>query len=365
MKRAMYLIILVGLVSTMLFAQKTKQGITVTTGQFSTSFFSQQQSDAVILPFIEGKHLTGSKEQYGVLFRSTQTKNALLEILNANGKVLQTVSLNDFLGKSSTTGIKLVSNSIMGNGRSTETVHEINLPDGSVKLITRGILAGEKRNANNPEQIVITFSLASTVKQNLSLRVSLPVEGNAEAKNNGIVLTGKSSASALSLSVMPSDDSISIKKNLVTVKSPTVAVSGETPMIWLSVRSTTAATQVLAKNLAADIIANSNKKNSGPSIVIVNMLSKENAQPGDTVTYTLVCKNIGAGTASDIILSNPIPAGTKYLDGSATAEGSELTIERNTVPPPQTSTVTLLKWKLKEILSGGKEQSVNFKVVIQ
>ena len=365
MKRAVYFIIVIAMVSISLFAQKSKSGITATTGHFSTSFVTQQQSDAVILPFIESKIGTGSKERYGILFRTAQSKNPVVEVLDGNGKVLQTVSLNDFIGKSASGGIKLLSSVMTGSGRASETVHKINLPDGPVNLITRGILSGEKGNINNPEQIIVTFSLTAAANRNLAVQVNLPVEGNVEAKNNGVVLSGKSSASAIALSVMPNDDSISVKKNLLTIKSPVVRVSGESPMIWLMVRNAVAANQNQSKNLASEIIAKSAKKDSEPSVIIVNMVSKENAQPGDTVTYTLICKNIGGGTASDIILSNPIPAGTKYLDGSATVEGTEFTAERNTVPAPQSSTVNLLTWKLKETLSGGKEQSVNFKVVIQ
>src|SRR5208283_1945783 len=169
MKRfsAMVVFLIVG--SSLLFGQKPQQGLTISYGQFNISYTAQQQNDAVVLPFIEGKSLTGSKERFGILFRTTQGTSALIEILDETGKTIKTVALNEFLGKTSSEGVKLLSNTISSGNRTAETVHEVVLPTETVKLITRALVTGDKDNSKTPEQLVVTFSLASDKGRNLAL----------------------------------------------------------------------------------------------------------------------------------------------------------------------------------------------------
>ncbi len=365
MKSFVYAVFFVAVASSTLFGQKSQQGLTMTYGQFNVSYTAQQQSDAVVLPFIEGKTLAGSKERFGVLFRTSQGTTALIEILNEKGTTIKTVSLNEFLGKTTSGGVRLLSNTVSTGYRAAETIHEIKLPLGASKLITRALLTGDNANENTPEQIVVTFSLTSDNAQNVSLRLLLPLEGSSAVENNGVILTGKSSASAIALTVMPSAENIAIQKNVLSIKSPAVTLSGETPMLWLIARGANGPSQNAAKALAAEIIAKSEKAKADPIIAVVNMISKADAQPGDTVTYTLVCKNIGAGDATNVQLSNPVPNGTVYLEGSAKGDGTELSIDRETALAPQSGSAKLIRWKLKDALKGGKEQIVNFRVVVQ
>jgi uncharacterized repeat protein (TIGR01451 family) len=365
MKYPARIIFFVIVASSLLFAQKTQQGLTITYGQFNVSYSARLQGDLAVLPFIEGRSLSGSKERFGILFRTSQGTSAVIEILDETGKTIKTVSLNEFLGKTTSEGVRLLSNTISDGNRTVETIHEIVLPTGTVKLITRALLTGDKDNAKAPEQLVVTFSLASDKTQNVSLRLLFPFEGSSEVVKNGVILTGKSSASAIALSVMPTVENVTIQKNILSIKSPAINLSGETPMLWLIVRGANGASQSASKTLVAGILATSEKVKGDPNIVVVNMISKADAQPGDTVTYTLVCKNIGIGDATNIQLSNPVPNGTIYLDGSATGEGTEMSFDREAAIPPQPSVVTLLRWKLKDALKGGKEQIVTFRVVVQ
>ncbi len=360
---AMVVFLVVG--SSFLFGQKAQQGLTMSYGQFNVSYTAQQQNDAVVLPFIEGKSLTGSKERFGILFRASQGTSALIEILDETGKTIKTVALNEFLGKTSSEGVKLLSNTISSGNRTAETVHEVALPTGTVKLITRALVTGDKNNSKTPEQLVVTFSLASDKGQNLALRLLLPFEGSAGIEKNGVILSGKSSTSVIALSIMPGAENVSVLKNMISIKSPAKTLSGETPMLWLMARGANAASQSASQALAAEIIANSEKAKADPNIVVVNMVSKPNAQPGDTVTYTLICKNIGDGDATNIQLSNPVPNGTVYLEGSATGEGTEISVDRETATPAESGAATLLRWKLKDALKGGKELTVTFRVVVQ
>jgi len=351
--------------SSLLFGQKSQQELTISYGQFNITYTAQQQNDAVVLPFIEGKSLAGSKERFGILFRASQGTTAWIEILDETGKTIKTIALNEFLGKTNSEGVKLLSNTISGGNRTTETVHEIVLPTGKVKLITRALVTGDKDNSKTPEQLVVTFSLASEKTQNLALRLLLPYEGSAGIEKNGVILSGKSSASVIALSVMPGAENISLLKNSISIKGPAVPLSGETPMLWLMARGANAASQGASKALAAEIIGNSEKTKADPNIVVVNTISKTNAQPGDTVTYTLICKNIGLGEATNIQLSNPVAAGTVYLEGSAIGEGTDISVDREAATPSQSGAATMLRWKLKDALKGGQDQTVSFKVIVQ
>ena len=351
--------------SSLLFGQKAPQALTMTYGQFNVSYSSQRQGDAAVVPFIEGRSLTGSKERFGILFRTSQGTSTVMEILNEAGKTMKTISLNEFLGKTTSAGVKLLSNSISSDNRSAETIHQVELPTGAATLTTRALLAGDKNNTTTPEQLVVTFSLTGANAQNISLRLILPFEGSSEVEKNGAILMGKSSTSAIALSVLPSAENIAIQKNTLSIKGPGSNLSGQTPMLWLLVRGASGASQNASKALAADIIAASEKGKADPAIVVVNTVAKANAQPGDTVMYTLVCKNIGAGDATNVQLSNPVPNGTVYLDGSAIGEGTEMSFDRSSSTPSQPGTVTLLRWKLKDALKGGREQIVTFKVVVQ
>jgi uncharacterized repeat protein (TIGR01451 family) len=356
---------LVIVASSLLFPQKAQQGLAITYGQFSLSYMARLQGDAAVLPFIEGRSLSGSKERFGIFLPTSQGTGALIEILDETGKTIKTISLNEFLGKTKSEGVKLLSNTISSGNRAAETIHEVALPTGTVKLITKALVTGDKDNGKTPEQLVITFSLVSDKTQNVSLRLLLPFEGSSDVKKNGAILTGKSSASAIALSVMPSAENIAVQKNILSIKSPVSNLSGETPVLWLVARGTNGASQSASKALAGDIIAASEKAKADPNIVVVNTVTNANAQPGDTVMYTLTCKNIGAGDATNVLLSNPVPNGTVYLEGSATGEGTDMSFDRETAGSSQSGAVTLVRWKLKDALKGGKEQIVTFKVIVQ
>ena len=47
------------------------------------------------------------------------------------------------------------------------------------------------------------------------------------------------------------------------------------------------------------------------------------AQPGDVLTYTLNIANRGTGPARNVVLTDPIPAGTRYVTGSASSPVTE------------------------------------------
>lgn len=55
--------------------------------------------------------------------------------------------------------------------------------------------------------------------------------------------------------------------------------------------------------------------------VVRKRVAAKNVAPGKTVFYTVTYKNDGDQKATDVVIDNPIPAGAKYLPGSATGDG--------------------------------------------
>jgi uncharacterized repeat protein (TIGR01451 family) len=63
--------------------------------------------------------------------------------------------------------------------------------------------------------------------------------------------------------------------------------------------------------------------NGNPSLVLTNVASPTvSLVPGSTITYTLTVANSGSATASDIVVSNPIPANTSFKGSITASQGS-------------------------------------------
>lgn len=58
---------------------------------------------------------------------------------------------------------------------------------------------------------------------------------------------------------------------------------------------------------------------------IVKRLPATRVVPGTEVIYTITAENGGAEPAGDIVVTNPVPAQTVYMDGSAAGPGTDIT----------------------------------------
>ena len=57
---------------------------------------------------------------------------------------------------------------------------------------------------------------------------------------------------------------------------------------------------------------------------IVKRVPAESVVPGSEVIYTITAKNTGSEPADNIVVTNPIPAQTVYIEGSAFGAGSKI-----------------------------------------
>jgi uncharacterized repeat protein (TIGR01451 family) len=195
----------------------------------------------------------------------------------------------------------------------------------------------------------------------LALRTSLPVLGNVEGGHHGFVLTPKSESAAVSASLYPAAAGIAAGKGKIVLKSAPVVLDGasESPAFWLVLEGNSASGTAGAKEAALMALKEKRLNDSDPHILVVSATDRQTSQPGDTVTYVVVCANIGSSGASKVSLSNPIPEGTRYLDGTATSGGSVVTFERSTTG------VRNIAWTFSNPVEAGGERLVSFKVLIR
>ncbi|TSK07120.1 MAG: DUF11 domain-containing protein [Geobacter sp.] len=114
-------------------------------------------------------------------------------------------------------------------------------------------------------------------------------------------------------------------------------------------------------------------------------VAAKGVQPGEEIIYTLNYVNSGTDAAKDVIISDPIPAGTSYIPGSASETGdlsfsidkgktfkkpTLLTYEvKGSTGKPEKKVAspddyTDVRWTIPQVPAGGKG-SVSFKVKVK
>ncbi|MBU0701250.1 DUF11 domain-containing protein [bacterium] len=89
--------------------------------------------------------------------------------------------------------------------------------------------------------------------------------------------------------------------------------------------------------------------------------------PGETLTYTLTYINEGSGTATKVILTDEIPAGTSYITDSAVGAGTVISYSHDggiNYDGLGTEPVTHIKWELNT-LAPGAGGNVSFVVRVE
>jgi uncharacterized repeat protein (TIGR01451 family) len=360
MKKILLSIALVLSAAAVMTAQQAKHGTSVKYPLFEMTAFPQPSAaDAPGQPFLMARGEKGKKDQFGIQFGGAAGTAAAIEFLDAGNKVLKSVTVNDLLGKGTASGMKLLRSSADGSGARSEAVYELPFVGGTNELAIRAMSIAD--DGGNNTKLLISFSLKEDVPGLAAVRVMLPVDGQATAQENGFVIASRTQPFSISAAVYPKPQSVVLEKNALIIKCSVSSLStkqSEAPLLWLVVEGG-------AKNEGAAAVKKNAKYASEPSLVIITSADKKHTQPADTVQYSVVCTNIGLGNATEVVLSNPIPAGTTYVEGSAAGEGTDISVERTKASAPQRGTAASVKWKLKQSLQPGAEKIVSFKVIVQ
>ena len=357
MKKIIFVIIAIVASLSITIAQQKQASIAISFPQHLVEFFALPTSaHATLLPLIQAKTKNG--DVFGINFQGVDGTAPFIELLDASGKVMKAITVNDFLGKSSGKGIKLISSMMAGSGNKSENVYEITSSQGKYSLIVSSLATANTSTKETPAKLLIRIVLKNTPSIISSAHIILPFDGNAETKATGFIIFGKKSTQPIVTTIYPKAEKLVVEKKNISLVTKILKTTNETLLLFLSVDCANTKEEALATLQSIDQKTENN-------IAIVNISNKATAEPSDTITYQIICTNIGNGSVSDIVITNPVSAGARYLDGSAVGDDTQITFERSSSAAPQVGAVKTIKWKLSKSLNVGEEKIVTFKVVIQ
>ena len=345
--------------SVVMNAQHMHDGTSVKYPHFELSAFPQPTLAAAPgQPLLVGRTEKGKKDQFGIQFGAAAGSLPVVEFLDAGNKVIKALTINDLLGKG--TGVKLLRSMTDALGSRSEAVYEIPFGHDTNELAIRALALAD--DGEKGQKILLSLTMKDDVPGLAAIRVVLPVDGQASVQENGFIIASKTQAASFSAAVYPKPQTLVIEKNALVIQCGVSSIStrqSESPLMWLIAEGAG------PKSESAAAMKKNSKYTSEPNLVIITTANKEHTQSADTVMYSVVCTNIGLGHATEVVLSNPIPAGTTFVEGSAVGSGTEITVDRTKATGVQRGAAALVRWKLKEALQPGAEKVVSFKVIVQ
>jgi len=357
MKKIPVLFIAMCVILSLVNAQQKQASVAISFPQHIVEYFAQPATaNAALLPLLQAKTKNG--ETFGLNFQGVDGNAPFIELLDASGKVIKGVSVSEFLGKSSGKGVKLISSTVAGSGNRAENVYEISSSQNKYLLIVSSLATSDKSTKEIPAKLLIRIVLRNNPSTISSARINLPFFGTAETKANGFIISGKKSLQPMVGYIYPKADKLTVEKKNISVVTTLLKSTNESLLLSLSIDCANTKEEAIA------MVESIDKKNEN-NISIVTVSNKESAEPADTVTYQIICTNIGNGSVSDIVVTNPVSTGFLYLDGSASGDETQISFDRSSAAAPQLGVVKTIKWKLLKSLNAGEEKIVTFKVIVQ
>lgn len=112
----------------------------------------------------------------------------------------------------------------------------------------------------------------------------------------------------------------------------------------------------------------------------------EKIVPGDQVTYSVTYTNKTGKPAEKIVITNPVPKHTRYMEGTAAGEGTDITYSvdggknfavpdkltvtikdksgKDIVRPAAAQDYTHIRWTLRQSVAPGQAGSVRFRAAV-
>lgn len=142
-------------------------------------------------------------------------------------------------------------------------------------------------------------------------------------------------------------------------------------------------TQVLAEIKVTTVAEVEITETNAKGEQVVKRTAATRVVPGSEVIYTITAKNTGNEAADNIVVTNPIPEQTVYVDGSAFGSGTAITFSvdggksydtadkltvKDTAGNPRTATAndyTHVRWTLQFSLQPGQEAPVWYRIRVK
>ena len=334
-------------------------------------------ADRDMVPLLDGKldrlPKKGEQSRFGIFyqpFAKAQATTPVLEIIDGgNDQVIKAVTLDEYFGKESASWKRIAAES-KSSGSSIVSTYAVKEGSYDLKVI-REISLTDARELPTGKAMKVSFSVQSRSALSLKARFL----GNAE---------GTITISGSSITITSSDTMLSLNPALVLQASPTASIKAEGSQQFSIVTGpvevkANQASLVLSLTIAGTTIGSTEhiKEQVGvlqgyftngtvaPNLVATIVPSKQSGSPGDTITYTIYYHNIGTASAVNVKLTNPVPAGSKYIEGSIKGTGSEFSFKRVPVAPPNVSEISEITWTLKNDIPPGQERSASYKVILK
>jgi uncharacterized repeat protein (TIGR01451 family) len=236
--------------------------------------------------------------------------------------------------------------------------------------VVREISLTDSRELPTGKAMKVSFSVQSSSPLSLKARFSGTAEGT-------VTISGSS------LSIASSDTALSLNPALVLYAAPNASIktSGEqfsivtgpvevkanqkSLVLSLTIAGTSIGFTEHIKEQVGVLQGYFTTGTAAPNLVATIVPSKTSGSPGDTITYTIYYHNIGTASAVNVKLTNPVPAGAKYMEGSAKGLGSEFSFKRAPASPPNVSEISEITWTLKNEIPPGQERSASYKVILK
>lgn len=307
-----------------------------------------------------------SGERFGIAIDGAAAGLHIIDIIGEKNAVLASLTASDLAGRTSSGGPRLMTNGIVIAGRYARAVYDVPLRGGSnVRLIIKALAAGTPTDTGTAHPLFVTYALSGSSSSRLSLRLALPVDGTLEATPAGFIVTARSGRAAMAGALVCRPQHVAAVGNILSVTGRQNVLEGpdrETAMLWMQVVGVGDGTGVGTREAALAAVGAAENETGGPSVVIVSATGSASVNPRDTVSMTLVCVNVGNQSASDVMVNNPLPQGTSYLDNSASGDRMRVEYEHG---DGADGAVRAVRWMMTGELKPGEDRIARFKAIVQ
>ena len=118
---------------------------------------------------------------------------------------------------------------------------------------------------------------------------------------------------------------------------------------------------LVTSNLQLTDLVSVNEDGSA-GLELINSADKLTASPGETITYTIIYKNISTSAISTMVINDATPTFTTFSTAAYGTLPNNLT--NCVITAPSVGNTGLIKWTFTGTLQSGAEGNVTFQVII-